>query len=44
MLMSQDEAIRLKNYLDVKDKERKQEMEDYKKQAYGKGRTHSLWG
>ena len=44
MLMSPDEAIRLKSYLDVKDKERKQEIDNYRKEAYGKGRTHSLWG
>ena len=44
MLMNPDEAIRLKYYLDMKDKERKQQIEDYKKEAYGKGRTHSLWG
>ena len=44
MLMSPDEAIRLKYYLDVKDKERKQEIENYKKEAFGTGRTHSLWG
>lgn len=43
MLMSQDEAIRLKNYLDVKDKERKEQIRKYKMEAYGRGRSMSLW-
>ncbi len=44
MLMSQDEAIRLKVYLDVKDKERKEQIRKYKMEAYGRGRSMSLWG
>lgn len=43
MLMSQDEAIRLKVYLDVKDKERKEQIRKYKMEAYGRGRSMSLW-
>lgn len=43
MLMSNKEAYEIKQYLDKKDLERKQEIEEYKKQAYGHGRSMSLW-
>ena len=42
MLMDEDEALRLKCYLESKHKERIYDIETYKKQALGKGRVHSL--
>lgn len=44
MLISQQEARELKEYLEIMDKERKEQIEKYKKEAYGHGRGMSLWG
>lgn len=43
MLMSNKEAYEIKQYLDIKHLERKKEIEEYKKEAYGHGRNMSLW-
>lgn len=42
MLISEEEALALEYYLNKKHIERKQQIEDYKKEAYGKGRTRRL--
>lgn len=44
MLMSANEAYKIKQYLLEQDKIRKEQIEQYKKQAYGHGRGLSLWG
>lgn len=44
MLITQEEARQLKDYLEIMDKERKEKIEKYKKEAYGRGRSMSLWG
>lgn len=42
MLISEEEALALEYYLNQKHTERKQQIEKYKKEAYGKGRTRRL--
>lgn len=42
MLISEEEALALEYYLNQKHTERKQQIEEYKKEAYGKGRTRRL--
>ena len=44
MLISSEEAREIKEYLDMMDNKRKAEIEKYKKEAYGHGRSMSLWG
>ena len=42
MLISEEEALAIEYYLNKKHIERKQQIEEYKKEAYGKGRTRTL--
>lgn len=43
MLITPQEARELEEYLEFMDKERKEQIEKYKKEAYGHGRGMSLW-
>ena len=44
MLITYEEARKIKEYIDMMDQERKEQIEKYKKEAYGHGRGLSLWG
>lgn len=43
MLITYEEARKIKEYIDMMDQERKEQIEKYKKEAYGHGRGLSLW-